>query len=199
MEAYSQVMAFGGVLSLLGILLTWNLARIVERRHLRRKGLSWLVLAGGLLTALGFLPGIPSGGSAVGWAIVLGPVLIGYALSESGLVRANMEVLLQVAVVGAALVLDGGNRTVVMESFSVVSILLLINALAFYVHIPSWISGVSRAAAWIFTAFFLLNVLNWGDFYVSLLYLLSQLLWLSALLRLHLLEGVLHTSAQEGL
>ncbi len=197
MDAYSEAMAFGGLLSLAGIILTWNLARIVERRH-GKKGLSWLVLAGGLLTALGFLPGTSDGGETVEWAVVLGPVLIGYALSGSGLVRASLEVLLQVAVVGAALILGGGSRILVVESFSAMSILLLINALAFYVHAPSWISGVPRAAAWIFTAFFFLNTLYSG-FYTSLLYLLSQLLWISALVRLHTVSKTLHTSAQEGL
>ncbi|WP_297418044.1 hypothetical protein [Thermococcus sp.] len=199
MEAYFQIMTFGGVLSLLGIFLTWNLARIVEHRHLRKKGLSWLVLVGGLVTAAGFLPGASSGGDAIEWAILLGPVLIGYALSESGLVRANIEMLLQTAVVGMALVLGGGSRTLVVESFSVVSTLLLINALAFYMYIPSWVSRVPRTAAWIFMTFFLLNAIYGGDFYVSLLYLLSQLLWISALIRLNLADGVLHTSAQEGL
>ena len=201
MDLYFKVMAAGGMLVLLGIFLTWNLARIVEKFRVGKKGLSWLVLLGGLLTALGFIPMLArEDSSVIVWAVILGPVLISYALSESGLVRANLEMLLQVGVVIASLVLQGGNYMAIAESFSAVSIILLINAVAFYRHTPSRISWTSRAAAWLFALFILLNAWEQGNLYVSSMYLLSQLLWIFALAQLHSVVGdKFYRNGQEGL
>ena len=201
MDLYFKAMAAGGMLVLLGIFLTWNLARMVEKFRVEKKGLSWLVLLGGLLTALGFIPKLASEESGViVWAVVLGPVLISYALSESGLVRANLEMLLQVGVVISSLAFQGGNYIAVAKLFSAVSIILLINAAAFYMNTPPGMSRTLRAAAWLFSIFILLNAREQGSPYVSSLYILSQLLWISALIRLHsVARDRLYRNAQEGL
>ncbi|ASJ07313.1 hypothetical protein A3L08_08255 [Thermococcus pacificus] len=201
MNIYFTTMAAGGMLVLLGIFLTWNLARVVEKFRTGKKRLSWLVLLGGLLTAMGFIPAVAMADSSViVWAVILGPVLISYALSESGLVRANLEMLLQVGVVIASLVLQSGDYIAIAESFSAVSIILLINAVAFYIHTPPGISRTSKAAAWLFAIFVLLNAWGRGNPYVLSIYILSMFLWISALVRLHFIaRDRFYRNAQEDL
>jgi hypothetical protein len=201
MEPYSGIMAAGGVMVLVGIILTWNLARVVEKFRVGRRKLSWLILLGGLLTAIGFVPPILSEeGHIVVWALITGPILISYALSESGLVRASLEMLLQVALVVLSLVFTGGDYLAIARVFSALSIVLMMNALAFYVHSPSGTSRISRAAAWLFAVFVLLNAWKHGTTYLPLLYLLSQLIWLYALVKLHFVARErLPKTAQEGL
>jgi hypothetical protein len=201
MNSYSGIMAAGGVMVLAGVILTWNLSRLVEKSRLGKERLSWLILLGGLITAVGFIPPLLSeGAQMLVWALVIGPVLIGYALSESGLVRASLEMLLQVTLVVLSLVFRRGGYLVTAQVFSAVSIILLINAAAFYVSSPSRMSRISRASAWLFTAFVILNALKHDTIYIPLLYLLSQLLWLCVLLKLHSIAGErLHRTAQEGL
>jgi hypothetical protein len=201
MDLYSGIMAAGGAMVLAGIILTWNLSRLVERFRVGKEKLSWLILLGGLLTAIGFMPPILSEeGHTVVWALIVGPVLIGYALSESGLVRASLEMLLQVTVVVLSLVFTKGDYLAIAQVFSAVSIILMMNAVAFYVHSPSRISRISRVAAWLFTFFVLLNAWKHGTPYLAALYLLSQLPWLYALVKLHFVARQrLPKPAQEGL
>ncbi len=201
MNVYSGAMAFGGLLSLADIILTWNLARIVEKVRIGREKLSWLILLGGLITAIGFIPPVLSEeGQLIVWALILGPVLIGYVLSESGLVRTTLEMLLQVAVVVFSLVFKGGDYLATAQIFSAVSVILLMNAVAFYINSPSRVSWISRAAAWLFAFFILLNAWKHGTIYLSCLYLFSQLLWLYALVKLHFVARQrLPRNAQEGL
>ncbi|NJF24180.1 hypothetical protein [Thermococcus sp. Bubb.Bath] len=200
-DLYSGIMGVGGVMVLAGIILTWNLSRLVEKFRVGKRKLSWLILLGGLLTAVGFIPPIINEeGHMIVWALIVGPVLIGYALSESGLVRASLEMLLQIVAVVLSLIFTKGDYLAIAQVFSAVSIILLMNAVAFYVHSPSEISRISRAAAWLFAIFVLLNAWKHGTAYLPLLYLLSQLLWLYTLVKLHFVARQrLPKTAQEGL
>ncbi|WP_367883697.1 hypothetical protein [Thermococcus peptonophilus] len=54
MDLYFGIMAVGGLMTLMGIVLTWNLSRLVEKFRVGKGGkLSWLILLGGLITAMG--------------------------------------------------------------------------------------------------------------------------------------------------
>ncbi len=109
--------------------------------------------------------------------------------------------LLQVSLAVFSLVfMGGGDYLATAEVFSAISIILLMNAVASYVHCPSNISRISRAAAWLFTLFVLLNARRHGTAYIPILYLLSQLLWLYALVKLHLVaKDKFNKTGQESL
>ncbi len=201
MYQYHVVMSVGGILVLLGIFLTWNLSRNIEKFRLGTRSISWFMFLGGLLTALGFIElMIGMGTETMALPAILGPALIVYALSESGLVRAKPEMLVQVAVIVGSLVLSGDRILYVIESFSAIAIVILMDAAAFYVHTPESYSRGARLSAWLFTLFVPLNAYEPGSPLAMGLYLISTTLWVAILIGLH---GVLRErfprTAQESL
>jgi len=186
MGTYHVLMGIGGSLAVLGIFLTWNLSRGIERFRLGTGRISWLILAGGVLTALGFIELMAGLGAwAVAVPVIIGPALIVYALSESGLVKAKPEMLVQVAVIVFSLFLSGSRTMYIIESFSAIAIVMLMDAAAFYVHTPKFHSRLARLSAWLFTAFVPINTLRQGNIVAMLLYIGSTALWVSTLIALH--------------
>ncbi|WP_258084169.1 hypothetical protein [Thermococcus thermotolerans] len=201
MYQYHVIMSVGGILVLLGIFLTWNLSRNIEKFRLGTKSISRFMFLGGLLTALGFVELMLSMGTEVmALPAILGPALIVYALSESGLVRAKPEMLIQVAVIVGSLVLSGNRTLYVIESFSAIAVVILMDAAAFYVHTPKSHSRGARLSAWLFTLFVPLNASEPGNPVAMTLYIISTALWVTILVALH---GVLRErfprTAQESL
>ncbi|KQH82036.1 hypothetical protein [Thermococcus thioreducens] len=201
MYQYHVIMSVGGILVLLGIFLTWNLSRDIEKFRLGTKSISRFMFLGGLLTALGFIELMLGMGTEVmALPAILGPALIVYALSESGLVRAKPEMLIQVAVIVGSLVLSGNRTLYVIESFSAIAVVILMDAAAFYVHTPQPHSRAARLSAWLFTLFVPLNAAEPGNPVAMGLYIISTALWVAILVALH---GVLRErfprTAQESL
>lgn len=186
MNPYHVIMSIGGLLVLTGIFLTWNLSREIERFRLGTRRVSAFMFLGGLLTALAFVELMAGMGTeTMALPAILGPALIVYALSESGLVRAKLEMLLQVAVIVGSLVLGGNGTLYLIESFSAMAIVVLMDAVAFYVHTPERYGRLARLSAWTFTLFVPLNVLEPGNVAAMVLYLSSTVLWVSILAGLH--------------
>ncbi|NJE10504.1 hypothetical protein [Thermococcus sp. MAR1] len=201
MHPYHAIMGTGGILVLTGIFLTWNLSRNIEKFRLGTGSISKFMFLGGILTALGFIELIVGMGTEVmALPAILGPALIVYALSESGLVRAKPEMLLQVAVIVGSLVLSGDRVLYIIESFSAIAVVILMDAAAFYVHTPLQYGRLARLSAWMFTLFVPLNAANPGSPVAVGLYLLSTALWVAVLLALHgVLRARFPRTAQEGL
>ncbi|NJE04740.1 hypothetical protein E3E36_00945 [Thermococcus sp. M36] len=201
MYSYHIIMGAGGTLVLVGIFLTWYLSMSIERFRLGTNRISWFLLLGGLLTGLGFVELIAGMGTAtIAVLVILGPALVVYALSESGLVRAKPEMLVQVAVIVFSLTLSGTRTMYIIESFSAIAVVVLMDAAAFYVHTPSPYSKTARLSAWLFTLFVPANIVAPGNPLAMALYITSTALWVSTLIALH---GVLRQrfprNAQESL
>lgn len=196
MDPYALVMLVVGSMALAGIFLTWHLTWLVERYRLGNEKLSWLILAGGLLTAVGFLG--HQFWVSIEFLIVLGSALIIYALSMSGLVGAKLEMLAQIGPMVASIGFsnDLGNQTVLI--FSDVSLLLLMDAVAFYSHSPPKPASMARLSAWLLVGFTIVKALSYRSLPALLLYTASVSLWITSLLLLYPSAKVLN-SAQEGL
>ncbi|KUK00096.1 MAG: hypothetical protein PWP49_1329 [Thermococcaceae archaeon] len=182
-SVYQTLMGLCGVLTLAGIFLTWNLSRKIENFFLGHRRLSWYILFGGILTSLGFIATMfEVHRGIITIAILLGPVLIAYSLSESGLVRATWTMLLQVSIVaGSAIFVRESFYTV--ELASSVAILLLINAISGYVRTPEEYKKLAGISSWTFVVFIWLNI-----FAVEIapaVYFFSMSLWIYTLVRLH--------------
>ncbi len=200
MSLYTELMSLGGVLTLLGIFLTWSLSRIVEKFRLGGGRLSLLILIGGLLTAVGFTPIAWNDGDPLFWAVLLGPALIAYALAESGLVRAKQEMLLQSALAFLAVVMMSPTSRAIAESFSAIAIVILMNALVSYAHSPQRLSALARTASWLFVLFLILENISWFFLIGIALYFVSLSIWLYALFRFHAVARErFANSVQEGL
>ena len=181
--------------------MTWSLSKNIEKFRLGTQRISKFILLGGLLTALGFIElmiGINT--EVMALFVIIGPALIVYALSESGLVRAKPEMLLQVAIIVGSLILSGDKLLYLIESFSAIALVLLMDAAAFYVYTPQPHSTGARLSAWMFTLFIPLNRLTPGNPVAMPLYIASLVLWVLVLVGLH---GVLRErfprTVQEGL
>lgn len=125
--------------------------------------------------------------------ISLGPAFIGYSLAESGMVRAKPEMLLQVFVILLSVFPAGDRSLQSLEVISSLAVLLLINAVAFYVMTSSYASK-ARIIAWAFSISVFLNSPQALRPFGSILYGLSVLGWLLILLRLReLLPSLLGT------
>ncbi|WP_297509794.1 hypothetical protein [Thermococcus sp.] len=201
MTLYTELMSIAGAMTFLGILLTWSLARAVERVRLNRRGLSWLLLLGGLLTALGFISVASNKGNGpVFWAVLLGPAFIAYALAESNLVKASPEMFLQSAMAFIAVVMRNSSSQGIAESFSAVSAVILMNAIPSYAYSPRKFADLVRVASWLFVLFLLLENFPGFELASVLIYYISLSVWLYTLLRLHTFaKERLITSVQEGL
>ncbi|MCO6042111.1 hypothetical protein [Thermococcus alcaliphilus] len=182
-SVYQTLMSLCGVLTLVGIFLTWNLSRKIENFFLGHRRLSWYILFGGILTSLGFIATMfDVHRGIITIAILLGPVLIAYSLSESGLVRATWTMFLQVSIVaGSAIFVRESFYTV--ELASSVAILLLINAISGYVRTPEEYKRLAGISSWAFVVFIWLNI--FAPEIAPAVYFFSISLWIYTLVRLH--------------
>ncbi|NPA47078.1 MAG: hypothetical protein GXO14_00345 [Thermococci archaeon] len=196
MDPYSLVTSADGLLVLAGIVFTWHLTRLVERNRLGREKLSWLILAGGLLTALGFTG--YAAGLDFALMVVVGPVLIACALSMSGLVGARLEMLVQIGLMLLSICASRNPRTSTIRMFSDVSLLLLMDAVAFYSSSPKKPASMARLSAWLLVAFTVVNSVSYRSLPALLLYTASVSIWMVALL-LSYPRAKLLKSAQKGL
>ncbi|WP_156961736.1 hypothetical protein [Thermococcus guaymasensis] len=199
MDSYTLVMSANGLLVLVGIFLTWHLTRLVERYRLGKEKLSWLLLLGGLVTALGFigdLAGLYVNDARV--LVILGSALIVYALSMSGLVGAKLEMLFQIGLIVLSAGVSGNPKAHIVLVFSDISLLLLMNAVAFYSNSPVKSASMARLSAWLLVAFTLVNALYPRSVPTIMLYTASVSLWVVSLLLSYPRARVLN-SAQEGL
>ena len=196
MDPYILVMSTDGLLVLFGIFLIWHLTRVVERNRLGREELSWLILAGGLMTAFGFI-GYTAGFNL--WLLVIpGPAIIAYALSTSGLVKAKLEMLLQICLMVVSVLISEDSKTYTIMMFSDVSLLLLMDVLAFYSNPPKKPASMARLSAWLLVAFTVINAVHYRSLPAILLYTASVSLWITSLL-LSYPEAKALNSVQEGL
>jgi len=196
MDSYSLVMSVDGPLVLVGIFLTWHLTRLVERNRLGKEKLSWLILAGGLITTLGFIGHLT--GFNLWLLVIIGPALVAYSLSMSRLVGAKLEMLLQICLMVVSVLLSKDPRTYTILMFSAGSLLLLMDAVAFYSNSPNKPASMARLSAWLLVAFTLVNAVYYRSLPAVLLYTASVSLWLTSLLLSYPSAKAL-TSAQEGL
>ena len=196
MDSYSLVMSIDGPLVLAGVFLTWHLTRLVERNRLGKEKLSHLILAGGLITAFGFTGHMV--GLNVSLLVIFEPALIVHALSMSGLVGAKLEMLAQIALMVLSIGLSEDPRNYVFLMFSDISLLLLMDAVAFYSNSPKKPASMARLSAWLLVAFTLVNAVYYRSLPALLLYTASVSLWITALLLSYPPAKAL-TSAQEGL
>lgn len=200
-DLYTVFMSAGGLLTLAGIFLTWSLSREVEVNRLGKERISWCVLAGGFLTALGFAGlSIAIKSNVVALLVLLGPALIAYALSESGLVRATFTLLLQSFLLLPLVFLRRNAMMGVIELASTLSVLLLINAIAGYVGTPREYKALAGMSSWgIVLTVWLTSFETWRTA-GSVVYLLSLTLWVYTLIRLHTVAAErFHNSAQKVL
>lgn len=189
-------MAVNGSLVLVGIFLTWHLTRLVERYRLGKEKLSWLILLGGLMTSLGFVGGLA--GLDLRILVILGPALIVYALSMSGLVGAKLEMLFQTGLVVLSAGISDDPKTYIVLMFSDISLLLLMDAVAFYSNSPIKAATMARLFAWLLVAFTTVNALYPHSLPAIMLYTASVLLWMASLTLSYPAARVLKF-AQEGL
>lgn len=196
-SVYQTLMSICGVLTLTGIFLTWNLSRKIETFFLGHRKLSWYILFGGILTSFGFIATMfEVHKGIITTAILLGPVLIAYSLSESGLVRATWTMLLQVSIVaGSAIFVRDSFYTV--ELASSVAILLLINAISGYVRTPEEYKKLAKISSWAFVGFIWLNIFI-GEI-APAIYFFSTSLWIYTLVRLHYVASERLGNSTKGL
>ncbi len=187
MLEYNLLMSITGPLVLVGITLMWDLTRKVEKLRLGTRGLSLLILIGGILTAIGFVAyACRTTHSWEAFLVMFGPVLIAYTLSESGLVQPKLEMLVQATVMVASIGISTRKSHYAIMMFSALSILLMIDAVAFYRYIPQPHGKIARISAWLFVAFTLVNAVNYGSLIAFAMYFLSIVLWVGTLLGLEL-------------
>lgn len=196
MDSYSLVMSVDGPLVLVGVFLTWHLTRLVERNRLGKEKLSGLILAGGLITAFGFTGYLA--GFNLGVLVIIGPAIIAYALSMSGLVGAKLEMLVQIGLMVLSIPISEDPKTYTILMFSDVSLLLLMDAVAFYSNSPKKPASMARLSAWLLVAFTVVNAIYYRSLPALLLYTASVSLWITALL-LSCPSAKVLNSAQEGL
>jgi len=196
MDPYSLVMSIDGPLVLVGVILTWHLTRLVERGRLGKGRPSSLLLAGGLMTAFGFTGYLA--GFNLGLLVVIGPAVITYALSISGLVGAKLEMLVQIGLMIVSIPVSKDPKTYTILMFSDVSLLLLMDAAAFSSTSPRKPASMARLSAWLLVAFTLVNAVYYRSLPALLLFTASVSLWITALLLMYPSAKLL-SSAQEGL
>ncbi len=196
MDPYSLVMSINGLLSLMGIFLFWQLARLVERGRLGKERLSPLLLAGGVAMALGFA--LRTVHSAVLSLPILGSAMIIYSLSASGLVKARLEMLLQIGLIVLSAGIGKNMQSNLILIFSDLTLLLLMGAVASYPNSPETPASMARLSAWLFTVSVVVNSFFYRSLPALLLHTTSISLWITALL-LSYPSAKLLTSAQEGL
>lgn len=128
---YEITMSFVGILTLLGIVLTWAIFRRVEKvAHP-----SILLVLGGLMTAGGFTAVALFGEAANGILTVLiltGPAVIAYSLASGDVVKVSGRLMLQVFATLMSLLLAGHYSTVTIDvayAGPFLAILLLMNSL----------------------------------------------------------------------
>jgi hypothetical protein len=189
-ELYLTIMSIGGVLTLFGIFLLWIISRELETKFLESTRISTLILVGGVITALGFTVGGLGKGSAFNTLtvilVLLGPVIIGYSLMESRVIKPTWELGLQSTLITLSLLMVSGNELnhEVVDLGSLLSIILLINGLRYLGVTPRGPKLLLRAAAWGLVLFSWLRYLRGsGEGMMALdltVYLLATVLWVSA-------------------
>ena len=200
MVEYNLVMSVIGPVVLFAIFVTWDLTRKVERLRLGTRKVSVLILIGGIITALGFVSYVLDIDRPPALLFVmLGPVLITYSLSESGLVQPKFEMLVQIALMVGSIGLSANKMFYTMLMFSAVSVLLLIDAVAFYRYTPSPQRHFARLASWLLVAFTVVNAVRYGCTLAFVLYVLSIIIWVSTLISLEFYLKDMDKTAQEGL
>ncbi|WP_048148083.1 hypothetical protein [Palaeococcus ferrophilus] len=195
-EMYYGLMSLGGILALVGIFLTWGLSRSVETKELGTKRLSNLLLLGGLLTALGFITTMVNiSEGVITFAILLGPAVIVYSLSESGLVRANLLTLIQVALVVVAALVSPGRNFRIAGIASSISLVLLINVITGYPRAPTHFRRLAWLSSWGLVAFLMMMASPRTGTIGPVVYVFSMALWIYTLLHLlHLMNAEVEAS-----
>ncbi len=185
MVEYNALMLVTGPVILAGIVFMWDIARKAEKLRLGTRRISTLILIGGILTAAGFLLG-PHREHYLTEAVLvmLGPTLIAYGLSESGMVQPKLEMLVQAAVMLVSIGMSTTKTHDVMLIFSSLSVLIMMDAVAFYRHTPRPQRNIARISAWLFVLFTVLNKKTHGSSVALGFYVVSILLWLGTLISL---------------
>ncbi|WP_457741310.1 hypothetical protein [Thermococcus sp.] len=200
MLEYNTVMSGIGIVVLAAIFITWDLARKAERLRLGTRRISALILVGGTITAMGFISYAFSF-DVLSYALLvtLGPVLVTYALSESGLVQPKLEMLLQVALMVGSIAISDNRMLYTLLIFSAISVLLLMDAVAFYVHTPSPQKHLVRFSSWLLVVFTVLNAIKHGCALAFILYVFSVGIWITTLISLEFYLRGMGRNVQEGL
>ncbi|USH00311.1 hypothetical protein K1720_02240 [Thermococcus argininiproducens] len=196
-DQYQIFMSVGGILVLVGIFLTWNLSQQIEKVRLGGRRLSRYILVGGILTSLGFIATMFEIHEAIiSVAILLGPAMIAYSLSESKLVKATWTMLLQVVLIMASTIFVEKKGFYVIELGSSVSLILLINAIAGYIRTPENYKTLAKISSWVFVVFIWLNALQSTRTMAPVVYLLSLVIWIYTLVRLHYVARIRFNSLE---
>ncbi len=189
-EFYLIAMSIGGVLTLFGIFLLWVISRDLEKKFLGSTRVSTLILIGGILTSIGFIVGASSEGgvldTTMAFLVLLGPVIIGYSLMESGVIRPTWELGLQFTLITLSLLMVSRNELnrEIVALGSLLSVILLINGLRYLGATPSGPKLLLRIASWGLVVFSWLRYMRRTSEGMMILdltvYLLATILWVSA-------------------
>ncbi|WP_297070770.1 hypothetical protein [Thermococcus sp.] len=190
MEFYLIAMSAGGVLTLLGIFLMWIISRDLEKKFLGSTRVSTLILVGGILTSIGFIVGESGEGGVfdaiMAILVLLGPVIIGYSLMESGVVKPTWELGLQFTLITLSLLMVSRgelNREIITLG-SLLSVVLLINGLRYLGVTPGGPKILLRTASWGLVLFSWLRYMKGASMEMLIfdlaVYLLATVLWVSA-------------------
>ncbi|GAB6101800.1 hypothetical protein JCM16138_10230 [Thermococcus atlanticus] len=150
---YDITMSFIGILTLLGIVLTWLIFRRTDRQP------SLLLVLGGLMTAGGFTGVVlfrEAANSLLTVLILTGPALVAYSLASGDVVKVSGRLMLQVSATLLSLLLAGHHSTVAVDivyAGPFLAVLLLMNSL-----ISSGLAGELRekllvGASWMVVLF----------------------------------------------
>lgn len=123
---YDITMSFIGILTLLGIVLTWLIFRRTDRQP------SLLLVLGGLITAGGFTGVVvfrEAANSLLTVLILTGPALVAYSLASSDVVRVSGRLMLQVFATLLSLLLAKTVAVDVVYAGPFLAVLLLMNSL----------------------------------------------------------------------
>ncbi len=132
---YEIIMSLSGVLTLLGIIITWLIFRHIETIVGEEGHPSGLLLLGGLMTSGGFSGAVLLKHSVNGILAVLiltGPALIAYSLAMGNVVKVSGRLMLQAIATLSSLIFAGNYSTVMVDVIYVgpfLALLLLINSL----------------------------------------------------------------------
>ena len=209
---HNTLMSLSGFLILSGIFLTWLVRRKIEGISGQGDRSSVFLLVGGLITALGFAWAVLTGGEPSGWMlflILLGPAIIGYALSKFGFSGVSGRLMIQTGLMLLSLFGAGHYSTVAVDIAYIgpfLAVLLLMNAQIIVTD------GIRRTL--IITASWLIVLFSWTRYLVDDVngpakalivapYTLATVIWVATLVSLYLSVSADHLplprTGQEGL
>ncbi|ASJ09397.1 hypothetical protein A3L11_09210 [Thermococcus siculi] len=209
---YSSMMGFSGILILTGIFLTWMVRRKIERVTGEGGRYSVLLLAGGVVTAVGFAWSLLGDEGPNGWMLFLiltGPALIGYALFEFGFTGISGRLLIQSALMLLSLFGAGHYSSVPIDvayTGPFLAVLLLMNSQIIVTEgtrrdllvLASWLMVIF---SW--TRYLLDDTAGVAKAAIVLLYFFAAVIWVAVLVSLYLSVSAdylpLPKGGQEGL